>query len=1063
MNKIINWQFEHKFFNVVVSLLLFFIGLWALPRLKLDAIPDLSDKQVILQVVYDGQPPKIVEDQVTYPLTTKMLSLPKAKSVRGYSFFGLALISILFEDNTDLYWARSRVLEQINSSQSFLPAGVKLSLGPDATSIGWVYEYVLKDTTGTLTLADLRDIQDFFLRYELSSIKGVSEVATMGGFKRQFQVEVNPDLLLQYSITPMDIETALKRSNMEIGAGWFQQAETNYMVLSKGYLKSIEDIKLIPLKDIGQGSVLRLGDIAYIKEGPDMRLGLIDFNGEGETVGAVVIMRQSEDVVTVVNSIKQKLEVLKGSLPKGVIVETAYDRSTIIKNSVSNLIYKLLEELLFVAFILILFLAHTRSVFVAMILLPLCMIVSFLFFYIFDISANIMSLGGVAIAVGIMIDSSVVMIENMHVHIAQLRQKLGENFIFTSDHYWSCAKEASYELAGGLFWSMMIVIISFLPVFALPEQSGRMFIPLTLTKTIAMGVSSFFAIFLLPILVGYFVRGKIKPMEQNPVALFFVNIYRPILTWALNNKNITLMVTGISFISLFIPLFGIPNFSNSYFIKPIGQEFMPPLEEGDILYMPTTNPGVSISKIREILITTDKMIRSFPEVKTVTGKSGRAETATDPAPLSMLETTIILKDRSKWRKGMTLERLVEEMDKKVRLPGLINSWTLPIQNRVDMLSTGIKTPLGIKILGNDLATLNRIAQDLEKKLVEVEGISSVFGEKAFGGNYIVYDIDRYKAGTYGLNIKDIQDTLMLGLGGSQITEIIVDQYRWSANLRYLRSYRDSLEKLKSIYIPLPNGKGQIPISLIANIRIEKGPDMIRTENARKTTWLYIDARTSDIGRLAQKIEKQMNTLIANKEIEWPVGYSYILSGQYEQIKLASDRMMFLIPLVIFIIFLVLYLHFGTFVDSAWILFTTLLIAPIGGLWFMYWMSYNHSIASDVGFISLVGVGAETGIIMLVYLNNGFKDISSTTNYSLPLLRETILSSALVRVRPVMMTILTDVFAMTPLFWGDEPGNSAMRRIAAPMVGGMSTALVATMILLPVFFEMYYSRVGVRTK
>ena len=486
---------------------------------------------------------------------------------------------------------------------------------------------------------------------------------------------------------------------------------------------------------------------------------------------------------------------------------------------------------------------------------------------------------------------------------------------------------------------------------------------------------------------------------------------------------------------------------------------MPPLEEGDILYMPTTNPGVSISKIREILITTDKMIRSFPEVETVTGKSGRAETATDPAPLSMLETTIVLKDRSKWRDGMTLERLVEEMDKKVRLPGLINSWTLPIRNRVDMLSTGIKTPLGVKILGNDLFTLNKLAQTLEQKLKDIEGISSVFGEKAFGANYIVYDIDRYKASTYGLNIQDIQDTLMQVLGGRQVTEIIVDQYRWSANLRYLRTYRDSLEKLQNIYIPLPNGKGQIPISLIANIKIEKGPDMIRTENARKTTWLYIDTRSSDIGGLAKQIEKKMQTLIATKEIEWPVGYSYTLSGQYEQMQLASNRMIFLVPLVIFIIFLVLYLHFGTLIDSFWVMFTTLLIAPIGGIWFIYLMSYNHSIASDVGFISLVGVGAETGIIMLVYLNNGFKNLIHTKNYTLPLLRETILSSALVRVRPVMMTILTDVFAMTPLFWGDEPGNTAMRRIAAPMVGGMITALVATMILLPLFFEMYYSKAG----
>ena len=747
MKKFIEWCIQNRLLVLIFTVILFVLSLWSLSKIKLDAVPDLSDTQVIIQATFPGQPPQVIEEQVTYSLTTRMLSVPYAKTVRGYSFFGFSLIYILFEDGTDLYWARSRVLEYLNSMQGKLPKDVNMELWPDATSIGWIFGYALKDTTGKKSLADLRDIQDFLLRYELTSVKGISEVASVGGFRRQFQIEVNPDLLFQYKLTLGQVEMALKKGNMEMGARLFEQAETEYMILAKGYISATKDIKKIPIRVTKEGSVLSLGDIATIKEGPNIRRGLVDLNGEGEVVGAIVVMRQGEDVSQTIARVKAKLADLKKSLPEGVEIITTYDRSELIGEAVSNLTFKLIEELLVVSLITFIFLLHIRSAFVALIVLPIGILSSFLLMYIFGVTANIMSMGGIAIAIGVMVDASMVMVENTHKHLEKL--KVTKQVLESSD-YWQTAKDAVFEVAPGLFWSMIIIVVSFLPVFALPEQSGRLFIPLALTKTFAMIMAAILAVVLMPILVGYFIRGQIRKEENHPVSRFLIHTYEPILTWCLNNKKkVMLAAFGFAVISL-IPIIGIPNpFGQKPLVKPLGSEFMPPLEEGDLLYMPTTIPGISISKAREVLIKTDKLIKEIPEVKQVFGKVGRADTPTDPAPLTMIETTILLKEKSEWRKGQTIESIIDELDRKVKLPGLVNAWTMPIKTRIDMLSTGIKTPIGVKIMGDNLEYLQRIAEQLERHLSKVKGVSSVFGERTRGGNYIIYSLASWsRADTY---------------------------------------------------------------------------------------------------------------------------------------------------------------------------------------------------------------------------------------------------------------------------------------------------------------------------
>lgn len=1048
---------------LLVSAMLFFASLWAIANIRLDAIPDLSDTQVIIQANYKGQPPQVVEDQVTYPLTTRMLSVPSAKTVRGYSFFGFSLVYVIFEDKTDLYWARSRVLEYLNSMQGKLPEGVSMELGPDATSIGWIYQYALKDTSGKLTLADLRDLQDFVLRYELTSLKGISEVASIGGFVRQFQIEVNPQRLFQYNVSINELEMALKKSNMEMGARLLEQAETEYMVLVKGYLGGVEDIAKIPIRVSHDGGVLRMADVAHIKEGPDIRRGLAELNGEGEVVGAIVVMRQGEDVVSTIERIKEKLASLKSSLPPGVEIVTTYDRSEIINKAVKNLAWKLTEELAVVALVTFIFLLHIRSALVALVTLPLGVMISFLLMHLAGISANIMSMGGIAIAIGVMVDSSVVMVENMHKHLEGYRRKmgLGPDEELESHIYWELAKEAVVEVAPALFWSMIIIVLSFLPVFVLPEQSGRLFTPLAVTKTFAMAVAAILSVVLMPVLVGYFVRGKIKSEESHPLSRFLISLYDPVLRWCLDHKKATLSAFGALFVLSFLPVFGIPNFSGKgMLVKPIADEPMPPLEEGDLLYMPSTIPGISISKAREILIRTDQMIKEVPEVKTVFGKIGRADTALDPAPLTMIETTILLKDKDEWREGMTLEKIKDELEEKVQLPGLRSSWTKPIKARIDMLSTGIRTTLGIKIMGEDLKKLQQLSSQLEGALSSIENVRSVIGERPESGNYIIYTINRERAGLYGLNVSDIQSVMSTALGGKNVTEIIEGPYRWSANIRYMRSFRESLEKLGEIYLPLPGNRGAIPISEVVELTIEKGPAVIKTENARKTAWLMIDVRERDVdmGRLVGDIRSTIEALIEEKKIDWPAGYSYIISGQYEQMQLADERLRILVPLVIVIVFLILYLHFRNSHDPAFIMGSAILFAPLGGIWLIYLLNYKYSVATGVGFIALIGLAAETGVIMLVYLNRALEEMKKRfSSFDVGSLREALISGAVLRVRPKMMTVITTMAGLLPLFWGDEPGNIAMRRIASPMVGGLVTSTVVTLILIPIFFEMWHGR------
>lgn len=1049
MSRLIDWCFKNRYLVLVLVFVLLGAGLWSLSRLKLDAIPDISDTQVIIELRYPGQPPQVVEDQVTYPVTTRMMSVPGSKDVRGFSFFGFSLVYILFEEGTELYWARARVLEYMNSLQATLPEGVRLELGPDATSTGWIFQYALRDRTGKRNLADLRDLQDFYLRYELLSLEGVSEVAPVGGYRRQFQVEVNPTLLYQYGIRPGEVARALRAGNQERGARLIEQAETEYMVLARGYLRSTRDIEKIPLRTGKEGNTLTIGNIATVREGPDIRRGLAEMDGEGEVVGGIVVMRHGEDVTAVAKRVRQRLDKLRSTLPTGVEIITTYDRSGLIFRAVSNLSWKLAQELLVVGAVIFIFLSRVRSVLVAVVTLPLGVLFSLLMLSWLGVTANIMSLGGLAIAIGVMVDASVVMVENAH--------KLLEGRQVDRHEHWRLVRRAALEVGPGLFWSLLIIILSFLPVFALPGQSGKMFTPLAITKTLAMVSAVLLAVAVIPVLMGFLIGGRIAPEEDNRYLRKINEYYKWALTKILEHPRRVIINCGILLVLTLVPVFGIPNpWSNQPLVKGIGSEFMPPLKEGDLLYMPTTIPGISITKARDILTKTDRLIKSVPEVKMVFGKIGRADTATDPAPLSMIETTILLKDRSQWRDGMTMNKIIAELDEKVRLPGVVNAWTMPVKARIDMLSTGIKTPVGIKIMGPDLARLQQLAGHLEKEIGKLPNVSSVFADRARGGNYITYNIDRDRAARYGLNIGDIQDVLSIALGGRQVTEIIQGQNRWSANLRYQRGYREGVEELNNIFIPLPGG-GQIPVAEVlegGGVRVEKGPALIKTENGRKTAWLYVDSRSPDIGGLVDSIEGRLENLIGEGQLNWPEGYSYLISGQYEQMELANDRLMIIIPLVLTAIIVVLYFYFRGFFEPLLVMGTSLLVAPLGGIWALYLFDYQRSVASDVGFITLLGLAAETGVLMLVYLGIEFRKIRDD---SLAEQRAALMRGAVARLRPKLMTTVTTFLALLPLFWGDEPGNTAMRRIALPVVGGLLTDTFATLFLIPLVYEWWHNR------
>lgn len=1029
---IIRWSIRNRGMVLLATFMLVGLGLYSLKNTPVDAIPDLSDVQVIIKTSYPGQAPQVVEDQVTYPLTTAMLSVPGSKTVRGFSFFGDSYVYVIFDDKTDIYWARSRVLEYLSQVAPSLPENARPQLGPDATGVGWVYLYALVDRTGNNDLSQLRSLQDWFLKYELQTVPGVSEVAAIGGMVKQYQVQVNPEKLRAFNIPLSHVQNAIRRGNQEVGASVVEMAEAEYMVRATGYIQSIEDLEVIPLGVNQNGTPLLLKDVADIGIGPQMRRGVAELDGEGEVVGGVVVMRFGENAQTTINGVKAKLESLKKSLPDGVEVVTVYDRSGLIDRAVENLWKKLLEEFLVVALVCVVFLFHVRSSLVAVISLPVGILTAFIIMHWQGINANIMSLAGIAIAIGAMVDGAIVMIENMHKHM--------ERTPLTDENRWQVVATAASEVGPALFFSLLIITVSFLPVFALEAQEGRMFSPLAFTKTYAMAASAILAITLVPVLMGYFIRGKVIPEHKNPLNRLLAAIYMPALRGVLRFPKTTL-VGAVLVLAL-----------GAWPLNKIGSEFIPDLDEGDLMYMPTTYPGVSIGEARQILQQTNKLIRTVPEVVTVFGKVGRAETATDPAPLTMIETFIQLKPKSEWREGMTTAKLKQELDQLVKLPGVTNAWVMPIKTRIDMLATGIKTPVGIKVAGPDLNVIQGIGQQLEKVLKDVEGTASVYSERVAGGRYIKVDIQREKAARYGLNIADIQEILASAVGGMNVSSTVEGLERYPINVRYPQDYRDSPEQLQLLPIVTPAGL-RIALGDVANIFVENGPPMLKSENARLNGWTYIDIAGVDLGRYVENAQQ-----VVAEQVELPPGYSLNWSGQYEYMLRAKEKLTYLVPLTLAIIVVLLFLNFRNFVEVAMIM-GTLPLALVGSIWLMYWEGFNFSVAVGVGFIALAGVAVEIGVIMLVYLNQSWQQtIDRCHAQGLELreetLRHAVLHGAGMRVRPVLMTAATIIFGLLPILYGTGTGSEIMSRIAAPMVGGMVSAVVLTLLVLPVIYFMW---------
>ena len=1030
IESIIRWSIGNRFFVLLITLIIAFGGLYSLQKTPVDALPDLSDVQVIIKTSYPGQAPQVVQDQVTFPLTTAMLSVPGAQTVRGYSFFGDSYVYIIFDDDTDLYWARSRVLEYLSQVASSLPDSAKPQLGPDATGVGWVYIYALTDKSGNHDLSQLRSIQDWFLKYELQTVPGVSEVSAVGGMVKQYQVQVDPDKLRAYDIPLSLIQIALQKGNKETGASVVEMAEAEYMVTATGYIQSVGDIEKIPLGINEQGTPLRIGDVATVNLGPQMRRGIAELNGEGEVVGGVVVMRFGENAQQTINGVKEKLESLKSSLPEGVEIVPVYDRSKLIDRAVDNLWSKLLEELAVVAIVCVAFLFHLRSSIVAVVTLPLGILVSFIIMYMQGINANIMSLGGIAIAIGAMTDGAIVMIENMHKHM--------EKTPLTDENRWQIVAKAASEVGPALFFSLLIITVSFLPVFILEAQEGRMFSPLAYTKTYAMAASAGLAITLVPVLMGYFIRGKVVSEKKNPLNRLLIAIYMPVLKQVMKFPKSTIVAAILVTIVGFWP------------VDKIGSEFIPPLDEGDLMYMPTTYPGISIGKARELLQQTDKLIRTVPEVETVFGKVGRAETATDPAPLTMIETFIQLKPQEQWREGVTTESLKAEFDKLVKFPGLTNAWVMPIKTRIDMLATGIKTPVGIKVAGPELDVIQEIGQQIEQILPEVTGTASVYSERVAGGRYIKVDISRDKASRFGLNIEDVQQVVSTAIGGMNVTQTVEGQERYPVNLRYPQDYRDSPEQLSRLPVVTPSGQ-RIALGDVADIRVENGPPGIKSENARLNGWTFIDIDGVDVGTYVESAKIHL----ANN-LKLPAGYSITWAGQYEYMERAKEKLTYVLPLTLAIIVILLYLNFRAFSEVA-IIIVTLPMAMIGGLWLMYLEGFNFSVAVGVGFIALAGVAVEIGVIMLVYLNQALAELKEKAEeraepISDDAYQDALLHGAGLRVRPVMMTVATIIIGLMPILYGTGTGSEIMSRIAAPMVGGMTSAVLLTLIVLPVIYS-----------
>lgn len=1031
IRSIIYWSIGNRFLVLLATVMLIGWGLFSVKNTPIDAIPDLSDVQVIVKTSYPGQAPQVVEDQVTYPLTTALLSVPGAETVRGFSFFGDSYVYVIFDEDTDLYWARSRVLEYLSQVAPSLPAAAKPQLGPDATGVGWVYLYALVDKTGQQDLAQLRSLQDWFLKYELQTVSGVSEVATVGGMVKQYQVRVDPEKLRAMGMPLSHVSNAIQRGNQESGASVLELAEAEYMVRATGYISSKADIEAIPLGATANGSPILLADVADVVLGPQMRRGIAELNGEGETVGGIVVMRFGENAQQTIDAVKAKLDSLKASLPDGVELVTVYDRSGLIGNAVDNLVEKLIEEFIVVVLVCALFLFHLRSSLVIIISLPVGMLAAFIIMYYQGINANIMSLGGIAIAIGAMVDGAIVMIENLHKHI--------ERTPLTNENRWQVIGDAAAEVGPALFFSLLIITMSFLPVFTLEAQEGRMFSPLAFTKTYAMAAAAALAITLVPVLMGYFVRGRVLPEHKNPVNRLLTAIYLPVirgvLNWPKSIIALSVLITAVGFWPL----------------DKLGSEFIPPLDEGDLMYMPTTYPGVSVGKAREILQQTDKLIRTLPEVDTVFGKIGRADTATDPAPLTMIETFIQFKPRDQWREGMTPKKIRRELDKLVKIPGMTNAWVMPIKTRIDMLATGIKTPVGIKVAGPDLNVIQQIGQQLEAVLPQVAGTASVYSERVAGGRYIKVDIDRLRAARFGLNIADVQAVVATAIGGMNVAQSIEGLERYPINIRFPQYYRNSVEALREL--PLQTAMGQrIGLGDVADIRIENGPPGIKSENARPNGWTLVDIEGRDLGSYVAEAQK-----VVAEQVDLPAGYSLNWSGQYEYLLRAQERLSYVVPLTLVIIVLLLYLNFRRFAEVA-IIMGTLPLALIGGIWLMYLQDYNFSVAVGVGFIALAGVSVEIGVIMLVYLNQAYNEmLEQHPEPGIAELKQAVLEGAGMRVRPVMMTVASIIAGLLPIMYGTGAGSEVMQRIAAPMIGGMASAVVLTLLLVPAVYFLWRKR------
>lgn len=1036
---LIRWSIGNRFLVLIATAFIVLAGVWSAQRISLDALPDLSDTQVIVRTPYPGKAPQVVEDLVTYPLTTTMLSVPGAKVVRGYSFFGDSFVYVLFDDKTDPYWARSRVVEYLNQVQSRLPAGANASLGPDATGVGWVYEYALVDRSGKNDISQLRALNDWFLKFELKTVPDVAEVASIGGMVRQYQVVLDPNRMRTLGVTQRMVTEALQRANQSAGGSVVELAEAEYMVRSRGFLRSLEDFRTIPISVSGATPIL-LRDVAFVQIGPEMRRGIAELDGQGEVAGGVVVMRSGKNARTTIAAVKAKLTSLKASLPPGVEVVPTYDRSLLIDRAVENLSWKLLEEFAVVALVCAVFLFHLRSAFVAVVTLPVGVLAAFIVMQWQGVSANILSLGGIAIALGAMVDASIVLIENAHKHLEAFEHQHGRGP--TVAERWTLVTEASIEVGPALFFSLLVITLSFVPVFTLEAQEGRLFSPLAFTKTYAMAAAAGLSVTLVPVLMGYLVRGRIPAEASNPLNRFLTAIYRPALEAVLRFPKATLVVAAV-----LLALTAVPAMR-------LGGEFLPPLDEGDLLYMPSALPGLSASKASELLQQTDRLIKTVPEVERVFGKAGRADTATDPAPLEMFETTIQFKPRDQWRAGMTPDKLVEELDLAVRVPGLSNVWVPPIRNRIDMLATGIKSPVGVKVAGADLATIDRLASQIETAVKKVPGVSSALAERLTGGRYIDVDVDRAAAARYGMSVADVQSIVSTAIGGDNVGEVIQGRERFPINVRYPREVRDSLERLRTL--PFVTEKGaQLLLQDVARVTVQDGPPMLRSENARLSGWVYVDVR----GRDLRSVVTDMQAAVSS-EVKLPAGYSVSWSGQFEYLERATERLKVVVPATLAVIFVLLYLLFRSFKDAGLVM-AAVPFSLVGGFWLVWALGHNISVATAVGFIALAGVAAEFGVVMLVYLKNAYaRRLAAGEPDNDDTLLAAIREGAVQRVRPKAMTVAVVMGGLLPVLLGSGTGSEIMTRIAAPMVGGMVTAPLLSMLVIPAAWYLLHRR---RTK